>query len=76
MRKFLIKILVIQVHNNESCKIEKCHKLGKGHSKSYRLNPYNPLSYVCLLLGSIICLIALGIIGFWRELDGNPFKWD
>lgn len=45
--------------------------------KSRRVNPYNPLSYIVLILGFIIGIVCFGIIGFWNEIDtDNPFKWN
>ena len=42
-----------------------------------RINPYNPLSYVALLLILIIGILMFGFVGFWKETDGtNPFKWN
>ena len=41
----------------------------------YRLNPYNPLSYITLLLA----LIIMGIYGFiaaaFEILEENPFRY-
>ena len=52
-------------------------KLGRGFNTAYRFNPYNPLSYIAVILLSIIGIILYGFIGFWQR-NGlkNPFKWD
>lgn len=34
-----------------------------------RLNPYNPLTYITILLAFMIGVILFGVIGFWREID-------
>jgi len=72
----MIKLLVIQVHDNEKCKIENCKKRGKGYYKAYRLNPFNPLSYLFAVLALIVALIMFGVVGMAKETDGNPFKWN
>jgi hypothetical protein len=42
----------------------------------FRINPFNPLTYVVIILGLLMGLIMFGIIGMWREIDTkNPFKW-
>lgn len=52
-------------------------KLGKGYMNAYRINPYNPLSYIFLTIALIVGIVAFGIIGIWKETDmTNPFKWD
>ena len=42
MKKFLQKIFVLQIVSNKG----KNPKLGRGFIKAYRLNPWNPLSYI------------------------------
>jgi hypothetical protein len=50
--------------------------LGRGYSTAVRINPYNPLSYITLILIYIIGMLLFGIIGFWKETyQVNPFKW-
>jgi len=61
MKKFLIKIMVIQ-------------KDKKSGYNFLRLNPYHPLSYLILIIGFVVALICFGIIGMWDEFN-NPFKW-
>jgi uncharacterized membrane protein YjjP (DUF1212 family) len=51
-------------------------RFGKGFSKARRLNPFNPLSYVALVIVFVIALLCFGFIGMWKEVDSkNPFKW-
>lgn len=42
---------------------------------SKRINPYNPLSYVVIIGCLIIGILAFGLIGVWKEVDINFFKW-
>lgn len=67
MRKILTKIHVIQEKKNE-----------RGFIR-HRLNPYNPLSYVYLVISFIAGLFYYGIRGLQDEMDirgkKNPFKW-
>ena len=51
-------------------------KLGRGHVTAIKFNPFNPLSYLVLLLIFIVGIIMFGVVGFWKEIDlNNPFKW-
>ena len=73
MKKFLKAIRVIQEVSNKG----REPKLGRGYSTARRLNPYNPLSYLTIVIIFIVGVIAYGVVGFWEEVDGsNPFKWD
>lgn len=72
MRKFLRFISVIQIVSNKN----RVPKLGKGFDNAYRFNPWNPLSYITLVLGVIIGLILFGVKGFPKGIECyNPFKW-
>jgi hypothetical protein len=67
MRKFLIFIKVILVKRNE-----------RGYSEK-RLNPYNPLTYVAIVIALLIAFILFGAIGMWKETDifeRNPFIYN
>lgn len=71
IRKVLKFLHVIQTVSN------KDGKLGRGFIEAQRLNPYNPLSYITIVLGFILGIILFGIYGFWKEVDTtNPFKWN
>lgn len=67
MRKILTKIYILQEKKNEHGFLR------------HRLNPYNPLSYLYLLLAFISGLLFYGIRGLSNEMDlrgkRNPFKW-
>lgn len=44
--------------------------------KVRRINPYNPLSYITIILIMIVGLLMFGFVGIWKEVDvRNPFKW-
>lgn len=61
MRKLLIALKIIQ---------EKKIKDPFGHTrKKYRLNPYNPLTYVLILCSFVIGLFAFGFCGIWNEVN-------
>lgn len=73
MIRILKKIYVLQTESNKGRKV----KLGRGYSEAHRLNPFNPLSYLTIIIGLILGLIMFGVVGFWKEMDTkNPFKWD
>lgn len=51
-------------------------KLGRGFSTAIRVNPYNPLSYIAILLCLIAGIVMFGFVGIRKEMDlKNPFKW-
>jgi hypothetical protein len=73
VKKILKRLLIIQEVSNKN----RNPKLGKGFSKALRFNPYNPLSYIALILIIIVGTLMFGVLGFWKETDGeNPFKWN
>jgi hypothetical protein len=77
MRKILKFLKVVQIISNEERHKNGLKRLGRGYFKAYRLNPYNPLSYVVIIGGIIIGTLLFGFYGFWKEADvRNPFKWD
>ena len=72
IRKLLKCLYVIQ---NISY-VKDNNKNKKQYLYKYRINPYNPLSYIALLLILIVGILMFGFIGFWKETDTrNPFKW-
>lgn len=73
MRKILKWLWIIQESSNKG----RANKLGRGFSTAYRINPYNPLSYVAVLVIAIVGIMMFGIVGFWNQTDQrNPFKWN
>jgi hypothetical protein len=77
MRKILKTLYVIQVVSNKDRDKNGLKRLGDGHFQAYRFNPYNPLSYLSIILIVSIGLFMFGFIGFWKQIDSkNPFKWN
>ena len=73
MKKILKTLLIIQEVSNKG----RNPKLGRGFFTARRFNPYNPLSYVALVIIIVIGIAMFGIVGFWKEVDlQNPFKWN
>lgn len=63
MRKLLKLICVIQEKDLAS-RIKR------------RINPFNPLSYIVIVITLIVAVLMFGCVGMWRELDlRNPFKY-
>ena len=41
-----------------------------------RVNPWNPISYLVVLLFFIGALLCYGFVGMWSQVDTvNPFRW-
>lgn len=78
IKKMLTKYLfVIQEVDNEQRNKQGLKRLGRGYLKAYRFNPYNPLSYLAVVLIFILGIVMFGFVGFWKEIDSkNPFEWD
>ena len=77
MKKILKNLYIVQEISNKKREIDGLPSLGKGYFKAYRFNPYNPLSYVALIIIFFVGIIMFGFYGFWREIDmQNPFKWN
>lgn len=73
MRKILKVLFILQEVSN----VNRTPKLGRGFMTAWRLNPWNPLSYVALIIIIIVGILMFGFVGFWEETDKkNPFKWD
>ena len=77
MRKLLKKLKIIQTVSNEERKKQGLKHLGRGYFEAVRLNPYNPLSYLTIIIVLVVGIFLFGVYGFWKEVDiANPFKWD
>jgi len=73
MHGILKSLRIIQVASNEG----REKKLGRGFSSAYRLNPFNPLTYIFLIGLFVVGITVFGVVGFWSQIDiKNPFKWD
>lgn len=75
MEKLAIKLKILQKVSNEERSKKGLPKLGRGYFDAYRLNPINPLSYVCVLLMFFFGLIMYGVVGLYEKRQ-NPFLWD
>lgn len=75
--KILKYLLIIQEVDNEERNNQGLKRLGRGFFKAYRFNPYNPLSYIALIIILIVGILMFGFVGFWKETTTlNPFRWD
>lgn len=73
MRNIFKKLYIIQEKSNRGRDV----KLGKGYLKAYRLNPYNPLSYILIPIVLVVGVVMFGFVGLKNEMDfSNPFKWN
>lgn len=61
MRKLFKTLSIIQIKKYKN-------PLGKTYEK-IRLNPYNPLTYLVIILIFIIGVLLFGFVGFWKEID-------
>ena len=75
MQKLLTLLKIVQIVSNEERQRNGLKRLGKGYFKAYRLNPYNPLSYVLVLIAIPIFILGYGFIGVFDKVD-NVFKWN
>jgi hypothetical protein len=77
MRKLLKRLLIIQEISNEERYKQGLERLGRGFFEARRLNPFNPLSYITVVVAIIVGIVMFGFVGVWKEMDlKNPFKWD
>lgn len=70
MEEFLIKLRILQVYKNGYGRVKK----GRGFMEAYRLNPYNPLTYLALALAIPAAFIKNGYMAY--KNFSNPFKWN
>ena len=76
-RNLLKYLLIIQVESNEERQKAGLEKLGRGFFNAHRFNPYNPLSYIAVIIILIVGILMFGFVGFWKQIDGiNPFRWN
>ena len=77
VRKVLKSLLIVQEIDNEQRYEQGLKRLGQGYFKAYRFNPYNPLSYIAILIILIVGVFMFGFCGIWKEIiTHNPFIWD
>lgn len=75
MKKILINLKIVQVVSNEERHKNGLKRLGRGYFDAYRLNPFNPLSYILVIITIPVLLLLYGFIGLFEKAV-NPFKWD
>jgi membrane protein insertase Oxa1/YidC/SpoIIIJ len=75
MKQLLIKFKIVQVVSNEQRHKDGLKRLGKGYFKAYRLNPFNPLSYILVVVTIPVLLLMYGFVGSFENAI-NPFRWD
>lgn len=73
--KILLKLQIVQIVSNEERRKKGLETLGQGYFKAYRLNPYNPLSYLIVIAAIPIGIVAFGLVGLY-SFAYNPFLWD
>jgi hypothetical protein len=75
--KLLKTLRIVQTVSNEKRHKAGLKRLGRGCFDAHRFNPYNPLSYIALIIILCVGISLFGIVGFWKETDmRNPFMWD
>lgn len=76
-RKILKFLQIVQTVSNKTRHENGSKRLGRGYNEAHRFNPYNPLSYVALIIILIVGIFMFGFVGFWKETETlNPFKWN
>jgi len=74
MKELFSKFKIVQVVSNEQRHKGGLKRLGKGYSKAYRLNPFNPLSYILVVVTIPVILLMYGFVGSFEKAI-NPFRW-
>ena len=75
MQKILIALKIVQIIDNEKRNKQGLKRIGKGYFKAYRLNPFNPMCYIIIIILIPILLIMYGFIGLFKKAI-NPFQWN
>ena len=76
-RNILECLQIVQTVSNEQRHKQGLKRLGRGYFDAHRFNPYNPLSYIALVIILVVGILMFGFVGFWKETTTlNPFKWD
>jgi len=71
-QSIIIFLKITQTVSNEN----KRPRLGRGYDNAMRMNPYNPLSYISIIIVGIIISVLNGVIGGYNYFKINHFKWD
>lgn len=75
MRKILVALKIVQIVDNEKRNKQGLKRIGKGYFMAYRLNPFNPLCYIIIIISIPILLLMYGFVGLFEKAV-NPFQWD
>ncbi len=77
-RNTLKALQIIQIVSNEERHKKGLKKLGRGYLEAIRINPYNPLSYIFVIIIFIGGILTYGFLGFCDQMgkNKNPFKWE
>ena len=75
MKKLLTKLRVVIEVDNDKRKKLGLNRLGQGYSMAYKLNVYNPISYLIIATSMFLGVFIFGFYGAFKNYR-NPFKWD
>jgi len=75
MKKILVALRIVQIVDNEKRNKQGLKRMGNGYFKAYRLNSFNPLCHIIILLSIPILLLMYGFVGLFEKAV-NPFRWD
>jgi len=45
-----------------------------GYCLESRINPYNPLNYMLIIIAFCVMVLMFGLYGVWKQVF-NPFEW-
>ena len=72
----LKKLNIVQEVSNDIRHKQGLERLGKGYAQAFRLNRFNPLTYIVLIITLLAILVMEGLKGVYQALNQNPFKWN
>lgn len=75
MKTPLQALKIVEIASNKERHKNGLKRLGRGYDHAYRLNPYNPLCYIIIVVAIPIIVLAYGFVGFFEKAY-NPFVWD
>jgi hypothetical protein len=71
--KILKRLLILQEVSNLEKRKNGLKPLGQGHANAFRLNRFNPLSYMLVICALPFAILFYGFKGVYRL--NNPFDW-
>jgi predicted PurR-regulated permease PerM len=73
--KVIIKLMTALFIIQER-RVKRGNKRIRYYENQHKLNPYNPLSYLTILIVVLFGFIMFGVVGFKKGVDcRNPFIW-